>query len=71
MLGGYCKLFHDPLNKTDLCGCSTFAASSNCQPMLSCFKNYVLSSNGIVMKVDRLVMLFLNADAIDEEWLSP
>jgi elongation factor P--beta-lysine ligase len=51
--------------------CSTFAASLNCQPMLSCFKNYVLSSNGIVMKVDRLVMLFLNADAIDEEWLSP
>jgi hypothetical protein len=51
--------------------CSTFAASLNCQLMLSCFKNYVLSPNGIVMKVDRLVMLFLNADAIDEEWLSP
>jgi elongation factor P--beta-lysine ligase len=50
--------------------CSTFAASLNYQPMLSCFKNYVLSSNGIVMKLDRLVMLFLNADAIDEEWLS-
>jgi elongation factor P--beta-lysine ligase len=50
---------------------SIFVISLNCQLMLSCFKNYVLSSNGIVMKVDRLVMLFLNADAIDEEWLSP